>query len=441
MQAGAPFIQEYLALLQEKAVLQEELSQARERLQDVTRERLQRKQLEDELRSSEERFRLMAETVPQIVWTVDRQGNTDYSNRRWSEYSGLSADQTQGSAWLDCIHPDHRELARASWRKAAASGAAYECEYLLRRVSDGEYRWHLSRAQPLRSIDGAIIKWVGSTTDIDDQKRQSTTLMEALRVRDEFLSIASHELKTPLTALKLQLEMAKHWVGTDPSHALRTQITRMLDASDRQIDSLTGLINDLMDLSQIQAGALKLRPERLDLAELVRNALDRLSLPLAVSGCKLELIEKGSVSGNWDRQRLDQVIVNLLTNALKYGMGKPVVIRVDSLDGLARLSVRDQGVGIASENHLRIFERYERCEGDSGVRGLGLGLYIAQQMVSAHRGRIWVESKLGSGSVFRVDLPMNLTASSGPTGRGLFALLSNSSPENPEIPAGCRRNG
>jgi signal transduction histidine kinase len=232
-------------------------------------------------------------------------------------------------------------------------------------------------------------------------------LRGAVRLRDDFLSVASHELKTPLTPLQLRLQMLRR-EAQDPSlpaDRLRERVGRAVDGAEAQVHKLATLVNDLLDVARIGAGKLRLERTRVDLAVLVREVAARLAPQLHKAGCPLALDVPDSLVGLWDEQRLEQVVVNLLTNALKYGAGKPVHLRLAAEEGRARLTVRDEGIGIAPEDQARIFERFERAVSDRHFGGLGLGLYICRQILEALGGTIGVRSAPEQGATFEVTLP------------------------------------
>ena len=237
-----------------------------------------------------------------------------------------------------------------------------------------------------------------------DNARLYQDAQDAIRVRDEFLSIASHELKTPLTSLRLLVEtlrrMGKRGVRLDA-----VEVEERLRAIDRQAVRLSGLSDDLLDISRIRLGRLELRLDPLDFAALVEETAARFREPLAAVGSTLLVRARRPLLGRWDRSRLDQVLSNLLSNAVKYGAGTPVEVEVEGDEAEVRLTVRDHGIGIALDQQGRIFERFERAVSGRHFGGLGLGLYIVRQIVNAHGGEIRVESRPGEGSTFTVVLP------------------------------------
>ncbi|SDD44677.1 ATP-binding protein [Myxococcus virescens] len=224
----------------------------------------------------------------------------------------------------------------------------------------------------------------------------------AVRLRDEFLSVASHELKTPLTSLKLQHGLIDRAALGDVGDKVRPRLATAV----RQVQRLSALVDSLLDVSRISLGRLKLEPSDVDLGQAVRDAVDRMEEVFSLAGCPVRVEVPGPLPGKWDSLRLDQVLVNLLTNAAKYGAGRPVLVEA-AFEGeeMVRVSVRDEGIGIAAEDLPRLFGRFERAVSDRHYGGLGLGLYISRQIVDAMGGRIEVESRPGLGSIFTVRLP------------------------------------
>jgi signal transduction histidine kinase len=231
---------------------------------------------------------------------------------------------------------------------------------------------------------------------------------DAIRLRDDFLSIASHELRTPLSSLKLQLELIQRLAIEGRLAALPQDRLRTLFAlSNQQMNQFSTLINDLLDASRIGSGRLVLNPGRVDLNELVTNVTRRFELEFEKSGTRIELnpCVETVIDGEWDGPRLEQVVVNLITNAAKFGAGKPIQIHLGVENGAALFSVRDHGIGIPFEEQSQLFQRFERAPSAAKFTGLGLGLYISRQIVEAHRGKIQVISRPGEGATFTVRLP------------------------------------
>ncbi|WP_122663586.1 hybrid sensor histidine kinase/response regulator [Pseudomonas viridiflava] len=232
-------------------------------------------------------------------------------------------------------------------------------------------------------------------------------LEHAIRMRDDFMSIVSHEVRTPLNGLILETQLRKLHLAKDNASAFTMDKMRaMVDRDERQIQSLIRLIEDMLDVSRIRTGKLSIRTSAFDLAELVSNLLESFSAQIAAAESSVTFTAEEPVIGVWDEFRIEQVVANLLTNALRYGARKPIEVRVYAVEGQARVEVRDQGIGISAENQRRIFQQFERVAANHAVHGLGLGLFISDQIVAAHGGEIVVESAEGEGSMFRVCLPV-----------------------------------
>ncbi|HEY7372552.1 MAG TPA: HAMP domain-containing sensor histidine kinase [Polyangia bacterium] len=246
------------------------------------------------------------------------------------------------------------------------------------------------------------------------QERQSVLLddlREAVRARDEFLSIASHELRTPITTLTLQIDgllraLRDPAAGAPADKDLaRDKMTRRLEVTRRQVDRLTALVAALIDVSRITAGRVELAKQTADLVAVVRSVVERFTEEAQRSGSSLRLQESTPIWGHFDVSRIDQVITNLLANAIRYGRGKPIVVGTGSDSQTARFWVEDGGIGIPPEHQARIFQRYERAAPSTSYGGLGLGLWISRRLTEAMGGAISVRSEAGVGSVFTVEIP------------------------------------
>jgi PAS domain S-box-containing protein len=533
-------------------------------------------------RQSEEQLRLLANSIPQIAWMSDPDGRPIWYNNRWRDYTGLSAENDMADVDLKrAIDPQFASKITVLFEKCKKTGEAFEMELPLKGV-DGKYRWFLVRMEALCDSSGKVLRWIGTSTDIDERKRISENnklladasavfsqtlnyektlqslasliverladwcsiafveqgaepreiavahpnpemlklaqemfrdyptnwnapsgapnvvrtgksevytdilghllekvarderhveLIHGLKIksvmivpliarnrvlgaitfvaselfrsytendlqvaeeigrragvaidnallfeaeqkavlsRDEFMSIASHELKTPLTSLKLQAQMRLRNLASGNMQAFSEEcLKKMIREDCRQIDRIARLIEDMLDISRIRTGKLSVQVERVDLSSLVNGVLERHSPQLELSKSKVKVTSADTVEGYWDRFRIEQVVANLITNAVRYGNGSLIEIEIKREQDFAVLIVRDRGMGIAKENHSRIFERFERAVSANEISGLGLGLFIVRQILEVHGGTISVESELGKGSSFRVKLPIN----------------------------------
>jgi len=271
----------------------------------------------------------------------------------------------------------------------------------------------------LACIAGLLLAWLVFNT-LAKIKKVELDLRNTIHSRDEFLSIASHDLKTPLTSLLLQLQImgrsVSEWLGQQPSgkndqaqsEFSPQSLLKAIELCVRQGKGLVKIIDDLFDLTRIRVGKLSLAPSRVDLSAIVTEVIARNHPETLQSKSEISMSTDGPIFGYWDSARLDQVLANLISNAVKYGEGKPISIRAeaDREHQLARLIIEDHGMGIAPEMREKIFGRFERAVSENKIKGLGLGLYIVRQIVEAHGGSIRVESELGKGSKFIVEIPM-----------------------------------
>jgi signal transduction histidine kinase len=242
-----------------------------------------------------------------------------------------------------------------------------------------------------------------------DNARLYQAAQAAIQLRDEFLSIASHELKTPLTPLKLQLQTLMRMSSSSmpTSSDVLKRLPKALDTCDRQVTRINKLVDELLDVSRIHSGKFSLELEHIDLAEVVREVAGRFVEDLARVGCEVRLDLPKALVGHWDRLRLEQIVTNLVSNAIRYAPGAPLHLSLCVEDSKAVLRVKDHGPGIEKGDQDRIFKRFERAAPISTVGGLGLGLYIVSQILAAHGGSIELQSKPGMGATFVVRLPLD----------------------------------
>lgn len=364
----------------------------------LTREQNAREQAQEVARH----FAHLADAIPQLVFTLDTRSGSTYLNARMKAYLGEGDDVAQGR-WAAFIHPADLARGTRNLKDALAQGREYNDQLRVRRA-DGQYRWMLARAIPFRSPAGEVVSWFGTCTDVDEQVQLSEELERAIAARDDFLSLASHELKTPLSSLRLQLDLARRRLTQERLFETRTSAEHFFDTSVRQVHRLTRLVADLLDTSSIASGRLRLVPERVKLLELTEEIAERYQAAVAEAGSTLRVEGDGEVQGQWDRFRLEQVIANLVTNALKYAPGTPIIATVSRELELAVLTVADKGPGIPKERQPKLFERYERAT-DSNVSGLGLGLFIVKGIVEAHGGTVRIDSEPGNGTKISLRLP------------------------------------
>jgi PAS domain S-box-containing protein len=358
------------------------------------------------MKDSEAKFRSIANAIPQMVWSAPASGGNDYLNNRWPEFTGLPAERCAGYGWKEFIHPDDLPLLLAAWDRSRASGATFEVEHRLIHHS-GQYRWVLNRAQPLVADDGAIVRWMGTLTDIHDKKRSEEELRAAARRKDEFLAMLAHELRNPLAPISSAAQLLAH-VATDEK-----RVRLASEIIGRQVHHLTGLVDDLLDVSRVTRGLVELQRERVDLKAVVASAVEQ-ARPL-VEARKHRLDQTVDAAPAWvdgDRIRLVQVVANLLNNAAKYtpqGGAIALSLTVEADGASATIAVHDNGIGIGPELLPQVFELFTQAERtpDRAQGGLGLGLALVKSLVGLHGGSVEAESAgPGLGSTFRFMLPL-----------------------------------
>lgn len=366
----------------------------------------------EELRESEEKLNIALLSADIGLWEWNAiTGHVNLSDTLMKDW-GIDPTKFNHTLeeCLELIHEEDREKVWEEIQIATTKNNPYDVVYRVMKPG-GEIIWVNAKGRMEADKNNNPVRFLGVTINITDQKASEEELKNALASRDEFLSIASHELKTPLTSLKIQNQFqARLQKKRDPQAFSEEKIISHTQASERLIGRLERLIDDMLDIARIRTNRLTMKREIANLNQVIKDVIERMQGQFVMAtGHKVKFQGIDEAYGYIDVLRIEQVVANLLQNALKYGRGKPVEVELkDSTESLL-LSCTDQGMGISEENCEKIFDRFERAIDANEVSGLGLGLYISKQIVLAHTGKIWVTSSLGKGSTFYVELPKKVT--------------------------------
>jgi PAS domain S-box-containing protein len=369
-------------------------------LTDITEQR----EAEQARRDSEERFRLLADAAPVLVWLSGPDKQCTWFNRAWLEFTGRTMEQEVGSGWSQNVHPDDLERCLATYVEAFDARRPFSMEYRLRR-HDGAFRWTLDHGVPLHNPDGSFAGYIGSCIDITDRKASEDSLREGDRRKDEFLATLAHELRNPLAPVRNAIEVLRLKGSPTP------EVQWAREVIDRQMRQMARLIDDLLDVSRITRDVLELRRERADLATVLNAAIETSQGLIETSGHALEVTLPGQpIFLNADVTRLAQVFSNLLSNASKFSdPGSRITLHASRQGDQVVVRVKDDGIGIPPEMQPRIFDIFvqvdrslERSQG-----GLGIGLTLVKRLLELHGGAIEVKSDgRGKGSEFIARLPV-----------------------------------
>jgi PAS domain S-box-containing protein len=361
----------------------------------------------ERLRANEEQFRLLVEGVEDYaIFMLDPTGRVVTWNTGAQRIKGYRADEIIGQHFSRFYPEQDVRAGKTEFElKIAARDGRFEDEgWRLRK--DGSRFWANVVITALRDSSGRLLGFAKVTRDLTDRRRLEEERLgrakaeEALRLRDEFLSIASHELGTPLTALQLQLQGILYKIGTTDG-----EVGKQLQRASRSADRLAGLVATLLDVSRIATGRFELHLERFDLSQLAREVVEGLQDAALAAECELRLNTDHPLVGMWDRLRVEQMLSNLLSNAFKYAAGSPVSLSVLLQGDDAVVEVRDGGPGISEQNLHRIFDRFERAHPSRQYGGMGLGLYVTRQIAEAHGGAVVARNLPEGGACFTVRLP------------------------------------
>jgi PAS domain S-box-containing protein len=382
----------------------------------VTRDISERKLAEETARQTDERFRLLVESVRDYaIFMVDPGGRVMSWNAGAQRMKQYRADEIIGQHFSRFYPEEEVRAGKCELELAEAERYGLFEDEGWRVRKDGSQFWANVTITALRSPKGELVGYAKVTRDLterrklEDERLRLARAEEAIRLRDEFLSIASHELKTPLTALQLQLESVR-----DRVDLLDHKAAGRIDRAARSGERLRDLIEALLDVSRIATGRFELSRQRFDLAEVVRDVVERLRDSADKARCELSLHAGVTVVGTWDRLRVEQLLTNLVSNAIKYAAGAPIDVSLASEGESAVLEVRDRGPGISDRDLVRIFERFERAASMRNYGGLGLGLYISREIAAAHGGVVSARNEPDGGARFTVRLPLAPRPSSEP---------------------------
>lgn len=401
----------------------------------VTRDLTDRRRAEEQLRESEERFRLIVEGVTDYaIFMLDPTGRVSTWNEGAARIKGYEAHEIIGRHFSIFYPLEDAWKPTFEIQQTLANGRFEDVGWRLRK--DGSRFWASVVITAIRDKQGKLLGYSKVTRDLTDKKKAEDKLLEAhetlerrvlerteqlarakqdaeeaVKARDRFLSIASHELKTPLTSLLLQIQGRRLLLerSQDASAFSFERLWQIWQSDEHQVRRLDRLVDDMLDTSRLAMGQLSMKAEATDLCGIVTEVLNRFAPQLEAANMPLTFIAPRAVRGHWDPYRIEQVVTNILANAIKHGEGKPLRVEVAERGERARVAIRDQGTGIRREDQERIFQQFERVSSIRTVGGLGLGLFIAKEIVRAHGGKIWVESEFGQGAEVIFELPSGLS--------------------------------
>jgi two-component system, sensor histidine kinase and response regulator len=360
-------------------------------IRDIT----ERKQTEEVIRQSEQRFRTLTTRAPVGIFLTDAEGDCLFVNKRWCDITGLTPEEATGQGWATAVHGEDRQRVVDEWYTAVQAGREFAGEYRC-RPRQGEAIWVYSSAVALRDDTGQITGYLGTVTNITERK-------QAEQMKSDFVSFVTHQLRTPLAGIKWLLELAAD------EEVPPDTLSYIQDARE-SADRLITLVNDLLDISRLEQGRLTITPQEIRLGALTKGILDEVSPLIQEKGHRL--------AGTWDdsippvlvdQQLMRQALLNLVSNAIKYTPPNgEITIEISREGSHLRWSIHDSGIGIPKEALPRLFEKFYRAENALTVEteGTGLGLYLVRLILEQFAGRMWCESEEGKGTTFHITLPL-----------------------------------
>jgi PAS domain S-box-containing protein len=375
-------------------------------VEDITEARAAREML----RHSEDRFRVITEAMPQIVWTASSDGNADWYNERWFDFTGLPRERGLGDGWRSVLHPDDEATTALAWYDALSSGGLYEIEHRV-RAADGSFRWLLSRAVPLHDDNGHVVRWFGTATDIHEQKTAQVELQAARdaaeaasRAKSQFLAVISHELRTPLTAVIGYSDLLETGVLGELQEPQKLPLSRIRYSAWHLVE----LIDEILSFSRAEAGKEQVRLQVTDAADVVGSVVSLLEPEASRRGVRLNGHVPTPARVITDPGKLRQIVMNLVGNAVKFtDQGEVTVLLETSDGGSVTIRVHDTGPGIPQDQLEHIFEPFTQCDQEHTREkgGAGLGLAVSRRLARLLGGDVHVESVPGRGSTFSLTIP------------------------------------
>jgi PAS domain S-box-containing protein len=351
------------------------------------------------LAESESRFRNMMETIPQIAWTNTIKGEAVFYNQRWYDYTGLDKNESISLLLKSVIHPEDFRGGSFQFGKILKANNGGEFQIRIKQ-KEGLYMWHLVRLMPIMDQQNKVQLWVGTATDIQG-------LMLLQQHKDDFIMIASHELKTPITSLKASLELLNRIKDNPPS----VMLSKLIVHANKSLGKVNVLIEDLLNAGMANQGQLHISQQYFKLSDMIKESYQNVH---AEGTYSIKIEGYIDIQVYADRIRIEQIIINFINNAIKYAPeSKEIIIRIEKVNDMVKVSVIDKGPGIPAEKLPYLFDRYYRAESNGNkYKGLGLGLYICTEIIKKHKGQIGVESQLNKGSAFWFTLPVVMLPSS-----------------------------
>jgi PAS domain S-box-containing protein len=361
-------------------------------IHDIT----ERKETEEVIRQSEQRFRTLTTHAPVGIYLTDPQGDCLFVNDRWCKMAGMPLEEAQGQGWLNAIHSEDREHVFDEWQTTARAGREFAREYRF-QTPQGKTTWLHGTAVALRNEQGDITGYLGTVTDITERK-------QADQMKSDFVSFVTHQLRTPLAGIKWLLELASE------ERALPEETLSFIQDARVSADRLVKLVNDLLDISRLERGKLKILPKAVALDELTRSVLADVQPLIQEKGHRLSFTDaSGLPPVQVDQQLMRQVILNLASNAIKYTpAGGEIAVTVRQEGRQLCWAIQDSGIGVPAAAQSRLFEKFYRAENGLTMEteGTGLGLYLVRLILEQFEGRVWCESEEGKGAIFLFTLPL-----------------------------------